>query len=83
MARHGIRDALLVTSAVHMPRAAAVFRSAGVEIVPSPTDFNAVDTEQPELLSWIPDAASLAATTIAIKERLGTLSYRLRGWIDQ
>lgn len=82
MARHGIRDALLVTSAAHMPRAAAVFRSAGVAVVPSPTDFNAVDTEQPELLSWIPDASSLAATTTAIKELLGILSYRLRGWID-
>ena len=82
MARHGIRNALLVTSALHMPRAAAVFRSAGISIIPSATDHVAVKQQQPELLNWFPDVFSLAATTSVIKEWLGMLAYRLRGWID-
>ncbi len=77
-----IGQVLLVTSALHMPRAAAVFRSAGVDIIPSPTDFNMVAYEAPAVLSWIPSAGALSTTTLVIKEYLGTLYYRLRGWLD-
>lgn len=74
---------LLVTSALHMPRALAVFKSVGVDVLPSPTDYHAVDYDQPTLLDWIPNVGALEGTTIAIKEYLGHQVYRWRGWIDQ
>lgn len=33
---HGLKRVLLVTSAWHMPRALATFRSAGIHALPSP-----------------------------------------------
>ena len=77
-----IQRVLLVTSALHMPRALAIFKSAGIDVVPSPTDFHAVDYSQPALLDWIPSVGALQATTSAIKEYLGYHVYRWRGWID-
>jgi uncharacterized SAM-binding protein YcdF (DUF218 family) len=68
----------LVTSAWHMPRAAVLFRSAGVAIVPCPTDFVA-RTDTP--LSWGDlgwDSESLERSTIAVHEYLGLLWLRLR-----
>jgi uncharacterized SAM-binding protein YcdF (DUF218 family) len=35
----GIRRILLVTSAMHMPRAAGAFRKAGFEVIAAPADF--------------------------------------------
>lgn len=69
----------LVTSAWHMPRAAALFRKAGVNTLPCPADFTArmngdfrwVD------LSW--DTASLERSTWAVRERIGYLWVWLRG----
>ncbi len=43
--RHGFNRVLLVTSAMHMPRALAVFQKAcpAVEFVPAPTDYRVAD----------------------------------------
>jgi uncharacterized SAM-binding protein YcdF (DUF218 family) len=72
---------LLVTSALHMPRALATFRALGVDTIPAPTDFEAVP--QPfHPLRWLPDAETLAASTQAIKEYLGLWVYRWRGWAE-
>lgn len=69
---------LLVTSATHMRRAVIAFRHAGVEVTPIPTDFLAVDSSAPGILSWIPSAGALAGTTHALHEHLGRLWYWLR-----
>jgi uncharacterized SAM-binding protein YcdF (DUF218 family) len=71
----------LVTSAWHLPRAAALFRTAGVETLPCPADFSArpnVDFRWVDL-TW--DTASLERSTWAVRERLGYLWLRLRGKI--
>ncbi len=69
----------LVTSAWHMPRAARLFRGAGVSFVPCPADY--VSRGSPELhwgdLSW--DTESLERSTRAVHEWLGLLWLRLRG----
>jgi uncharacterized SAM-binding protein YcdF (DUF218 family) len=69
----------LVTSAWHMPRAAARFRAAGVAFLPCPADFNT--RINPEFrwndLGW--DVESLDRSTMAIHEFLGNLWLRLRG----
>lgn len=76
--QRGWNDVLLVTSATHMHRAVLAFRSAGVDVIPAPTDFLAVDVNRPEALSWIPGAGALSGTTHALHEYLGRLWYRLR-----
>ncbi len=76
---HGFARVLLVTSALHMPRALATFRAAGIDAVPAPTDFEVLP-EPPHLLRWLPDAQALADSTRALKEYLGLWVYRWRGW---
>jgi uncharacterized SAM-binding protein YcdF (DUF218 family) len=83
-----INRILLVTSAFHMTRSAAIFRRLGITVVPAPTDFAVTDRDldghdggQGLLLSLLPDARSQEMTTKALKEFMGLVVYRLRGWI--
>jgi uncharacterized SAM-binding protein YcdF (DUF218 family) len=79
--RRGLKSILLVTSAIHMKRALATFRSAGINAIPSPTDYGVVDREEVTIIDFLPDAGALAGTTQAIKEYMGLVVYRWRGWI--
>jgi uncharacterized SAM-binding protein YcdF (DUF218 family) len=76
----GIGRVLLVTSALHMPRALGAFRAVGVEAIPAPTDFETM-AQPAHALRWLPDAESLAASTRALKEYLGWAVYWWRGWV--
>ncbi len=76
--RH-IGNVLLVTSALHMPRAVAIFRKLGIATIPAPTDFEAVPPSGPWLLRWLPDAGALNGSSRALKEYLGLWVYRMRG----
>ena len=68
---------LLVTSAVHMPRAVACFRAIDWDVIPYPTDFRTGATP------WSYDLlGNLAALDIAAHEWLGLLYYRLRGYTE-
>ncbi|HXH01800.1 MAG TPA: YdcF family protein [Candidatus Competibacteraceae bacterium] len=78
--RHGLRRVLLVTSALHMPRALAAFRAAGIEVIPVPSDVEVVGQHTMTVLDWLPDAAALEGSSRALKEYLGLWVYRLRGW---
>lgn len=77
---------LLVTSALHMPRAKAIFEKQGMDVIAAPTDFlvepdrTSVSVRE-QLLNSLPDAQSLEMTTNAIKERIGFQVYRMRGWL--
>ena len=86
----GINRVILVTSATHMPRSLALFETQGLEVIPAPTDFKV--TEEGWLALWqpnlsaqltqlMPNVSNLSMTTTALKEYLGILIYRLRGWI--
>lgn len=74
-------SALLITSATHMPRAMAVFRKAGIPVTASTTDIQALNNIPRTPLRWMPQASALDMTTIAIKEWLGYLGYRIRGYV--
>ena len=77
----GAKRVLLVTSAFHMPRAAAIFRLAGLECTPVPTDFK-TGRENPDLLfRFLPEAQHLVQSQFAAKEWMGLTVYWLRGWI--
>ena len=79
LSARGIRKILLVTSAMHMPRAAAAFRKAGFEVVPAPADFRTGWGATP--LGWAPNAATLLDSANALHEWIGWWVYRLRGWV--
>lgn len=75
---HHLRDALLVTSAMHMPRALAAFKKRGVRVVPAPADFTAPPSGAwPQ--RWLPSADALQQSSNALKEYVGLWGYRLRG----
>ncbi|MDH3637367.1 MAG: YdcF family protein [Gammaproteobacteria bacterium] len=78
---NNLKRVVLVTSGFHMPRALAVFKSAGIQASPAISDVIVVQYEQPNILRWVPSAAALDATTLALKEYLGVAVYRWRGWI--
>ena len=85
----GIRRVLLVTSAIHMPRSLLIFKRQGIAAIPAPTDFLVADNElreiqatpQSTLLNLLPDADRLHHFTRALKEYVGLVVYRLRGWL--
>ncbi|HET9032087.1 MAG TPA: YdcF family protein [Dokdonella sp.] len=76
----GINRVLLVTSALHMPRALATFRKLGIDAIPAPTDFEAEAPSGNWLMRWLPDTDSLDFSSRAMKEYLGMWVYRIRGW---
>ncbi|EGV18640.1 YdcF family protein [Thiocapsa marina] len=81
LSAEGIDRVLLVTSALHMPRALATFRSAGINAVPAATDFE-VMPEPAHLMRWLPDAEALSDSTRALKEYVGWWVYSWRGWAE-
>ncbi len=68
---------ILVTSAVHMPRAMAMFEKKGLHPVPAPTDFRVKQGEAVTPGSFFPGADSLENTRCAIHEYLGILWGRM------
>lgn len=81
LAPRGIRRILLVTSAMHMPRAAGAFRNAGFEVIGVPADFRTGWDEPHVWTRWLPSANNLVTADAALHEWLGNGIYRLRGWI--
>jgi uncharacterized SAM-binding protein YcdF (DUF218 family) len=80
LAERGIERLILVTSAMHMPRAAATFRAAGMNVVPAPTDYEVTAQQGRTLLDFLPDAEALEGSSRAFREYLGLWVYRQRGW---
>jgi len=76
----GIDRILLVTSALHMPRAMKLFHAMEIDAVPAPTDLHSIYAPERTMLDYLPDAASLYATTLAVKEYLGMGWMTIRGW---
>ena len=71
----------LVTSAWHLPRAAALFRKAGVDTLPCPTDFLGKPNPDWRWNDVLFDSTSLDKSTLAVRERIGFLWVWLRGKI--
>jgi uncharacterized SAM-binding protein YcdF (DUF218 family) len=85
----GITRVILVTSAMHMPRSMALFRAQGMDPIPAPADFVVTRSGWAELsanptaflVNILPSASSLSLTTNVLKEYIGMLAYRLKGWM--
>jgi uncharacterized SAM-binding protein YcdF (DUF218 family) len=79
--KQGVKRVLLVTSAIHMPRALATFRTLGINAIPSPTDYMETNQKKYEIKDFLPNIDALGDTSLAVKEYLGMMAYRWRGWI--
>lgn len=78
LSARGVRRVLLVTSAIHMPRASATFRKVGFDVIPAPADFRT--GWKSNALDWLPSPSSLIDSERAVHEWIGLWIYRLRGW---
>lgn len=78
---HKFKNILLVTSAMHMPRALRTFRTASIDAIPSPTDYNDSATSERTLIDFLPDVEAFHGTLKTSKEYAGILVYRWKGWI--
>ncbi len=76
----GWRSVLLVTSADHMRRAMAAFSKAGVSATAASADVRARTPVYDGVLDFLPDAEALLTTTTIVREMIGLVYYRLRGW---
>ena len=81
LAPRGIHKILLVTTAMHMPRAAGSFRKAGFEVIPAPADFRTGWGEPSLPARLVPSAEGLVRSEAAMHEWLGIVVYRMRGWM--
>jgi uncharacterized SAM-binding protein YcdF (DUF218 family) len=75
-----IRKVILVTDAVHMPRACGCFSKQGIEVVPAPCHFQADDL-QGSLRDYAPNPDAVGACHDAAHEWLGIAWYWLHGWM--
>jgi len=69
---------LLVTSAYHMPRAMRVFKAFGINAVAAPADYRGRYLDYKHPSSWLPGAASLKITQIALHEYYGMVWYKFK-----
>lgn len=67
----GLDSALLVTSALHMPRSMMEFERLPVNITPSSADVLVRDSHSPIVLRLLPSAGALSLSTRAIHEYYG------------
>ena len=77
LAAEGIGAALIVTHALHMPRALEAFERAGMIVYAAPTGFKAGAGGR-GVFDWLPSIEGLAESTRALHEQLGRIWYRLR-----
>lgn len=77
----GVQRVLLVTDAMHMPRAVRSFRAQGIEVVAAPTVF--FSSERLTLNDWLPGGEGLRRSNYALHEWIGALWYALRSIADK
>ncbi|MDX2271693.1 MAG: YdcF family protein [Cyanobacteriota bacterium] len=83
---HDLHRIILVTSALHMPRSLGIFSKLGIPTIPAPTDYLTSQRQNRKgipgvLVDLLPSAEALQATNRALKEYVGWLVYRLKGWL--
>jgi uncharacterized SAM-binding protein YcdF (DUF218 family) len=71
----GVRQVLLVTHAMHMPRSREAFEKRGIRVVEAPTMFYARGKWSPYM--FVPSASGLYRSYYALHEWTGLLWYRV------
>ena len=75
----GWKRVIVVTTAWHMPRAALVFRHAGVDFIPFPVDFRSDGVRPLTAVDFLPKADALQMTETALRECYGYAFYTVTG----
>jgi uncharacterized SAM-binding protein YcdF (DUF218 family) len=76
---NGLSDVLLVTSAIHMRRAAGCFRHEGIAVSPVPADDG--HAKLVVAPAWLPRRDALTLTARCLREYLALWFYHWRGWM--
>lgn len=74
-----VRRILLVTHAMHMPRAVRSFRRHGLTPVPAPTQFHGGADRRPAWFALLPAIGALHTSALAGHELLGLAWYSISG----
>ncbi|MDQ6967152.1 MAG: YdcF family protein [Mariprofundaceae bacterium] len=77
LAKKGIKNIVLVTSAWHMPRSVWCFESQGFKVIPAPTDY-LTSQRQYDLRSYVPRWTVFSDSGQALHEYLGLFWYHLK-----
>jgi uncharacterized SAM-binding protein YcdF (DUF218 family) len=77
MHQHNWRRVILVTTGWHMPRAAYLFKRAGVDCIIFPVDFRSDRARRVSAIDFVPKAEAWQMTDTALRELYGNLFYRL------
>jgi uncharacterized SAM-binding protein YcdF (DUF218 family) len=78
---HGYQRCLLITSALHMRRAAATFHKQGLTPDLYPVDFRSKAAGKLTPFDFVPSAPTLYTASYAIHELVGLVMYRLQGYL--
>jgi uncharacterized SAM-binding protein YcdF (DUF218 family) len=79
--RQGWSKVILVTSALHMRRAVAVFQQQGIVVTPVAADFQVLGVPQDWSFSPFPRQQRLFLLSLYLHEKIGWGVYRVRGWL--
>ena len=87
--QYSFKKILLVTSALHMPRSLAIFKKLDIDAIAAPTDYRVsqLEIDQPNsqtesaILAFLPNEEDFSLTTSALREYIGILVYKLKGWL--
>jgi uncharacterized SAM-binding protein YcdF (DUF218 family) len=74
--QHNIKRILLVTSALHMKRSVMLFHKFFHDITPYSTGYKTLRIGY-DILSFLPDAGNMSDISLATKEYLGILFYKI------
>jgi uncharacterized SAM-binding protein YcdF (DUF218 family) len=69
---------VLVTSAIHIPRAMFLFRKAGLKPIAAPADFMVKNEKRKDISYWVPSSRHIEEMENAIHEYVGLLWYRVK-----
>lgn len=73
-----VRRIILVSHAMHLPRAAREFIGQGFDVLLAPTAFQTGGSEELTFRHWLPSSGALAVSWYALQEYLGRLWYWIR-----
>ena len=76
LARRGIKEICLVTSAYHIPRSVMIFREVGFKVTPVPADYR-VYRERYRWYSYLPKLDYLQDSMAGFREYVGILYFEL------
>ena len=78
---HGYQRCLLITSALHMRRAAAIFHKQGLTPDLYPVDFRSNPGRELTPFDFVPSTYTMSTASYVIHELVGFVIYRLQGYL--